>query len=601
MGILMKSMRFFNKTFYFGILLPIIISTACNVIRQSPFSENNKIANGFYHYYFNDSLKIYVQLYGGHKPINPPLTSYNKFTPNTIKTYLKNEFKHNGKHEILFFSYSPWKQFGFQYIGFIHKHIPIHNSYKKLISTNNSIFFEEKEIKKIDSFLLKKYIVPLGQEDLIFYCFKKILYDHNIDSSILESNTHSELMTLKTLSNFEPYHKTKKDFLDSATLVSDLPGYNVPLNELLKLKSENKNNDNLVILNHFLFTAYSFFDEVDTIRQLLFEQHTFKGNNIKNRSSDTVMVNNQLAIPKILEKAGSQKIMMFNESHYDWRNRYFVILMLDSLFKKGYKYLCMEDLNYSDSINERQFPTSKTGYYFKEPFMGSLARTALKIGYKLIAYEDTIDNIDSYSFNSPVDKREYYQALNLYRQYKKDTAAKWIVYAGYSHINKSSFSETEQSTMAKYFYEFSHINPFSINQSTYSDIFSSTVPIDSSTNRENYYYLRNDQINDSALLKQSDFYIINNIDIIPYESLDTSKGFQKYHIRYDKGKSENQKYFIQVFLKDEYFQDRHAIPVYIKRASENIFERNIWLPKNNYYLVVADKNDKSLYESDMSL
>lgn len=82
-----------------------------------------------------------------------------------------------------------------------------------------------------------------------------------------------------------------------------------------------------------------------------------------------------------------------------------------------------------------------------------------------------------------------------------------LVYAGYSHINKLKFSESEPSSMAKYFYQFSHVNPYSINQTTYCDIFSSKVAFHSFSNRENYYYLRNDQINDSVLLKQSELYI----------------------------------------------------------------------------------------------
>ena len=371
------------------------------------------------------------------------------------------------------------------------------------------------------------------------------------------------------------------------------------MNALLKLKNENRDKSDIDLYNPALFFEYAAFDKVDTIKQLFYEQHTFKGNRIKNHSTDTIIVNNQLAIPYILKKADSQKIMMINESHYDWRHRYFVTLLLDSLFKKGYKYFCMEALNNPNNINERKFPISDDGFYIKEPFMANLARKALKIGYKLIAYEDTTTNLEENLFNSSIDKREYYQALNLYNQYKKDTGAKWLVYAGYSHINKLRFGPTEPSTMAKYFSEFSHVNPYSINQTTYCDIFNTKVPIDSSDNDENYYYLRKDQINDSILLKQSDLYIINNMHTIPYEISDTAKGVQKYHIYYNNGKTEDRKYFIEVFLKEEYFQNHHAIPIYIKIDSQNVFDKSIWLPKNNYYLIITDNKDKIIYESNL--
>jgi hypothetical protein len=259
----------------------------------------------------------------------------------------------------------------------------------------------------------------------------------------------------------------------------------------------------------------------------------------------------------------------------------------------------MEALNNPTDINLRKFPMSDDGFYIKEPFMANLARTALKIGYKLIAYEDTTSNLEENLFNSPVDKREYYQALNLYNQYRKDSAVKWLVYAGYSHINKLRFGISEPSTMAKYFSEFSHVNPYSINQTTYCDIFSNKVAFDSSGNRKNYYYLRNEQINDSILLKQSDVYIINNIHTIPYEIPDSSISFQKYHIYYDNRKTEKEKYYIEIFLKEEYFQNHHAIPVYIKGDLQNGFDKNIWLPKNNYYLIVRNENDKIILENDL--
>jgi hypothetical protein len=153
--------------------------------------------------------------------------------------------------------------------------------------------------------------------------------------------------------------------------------------------------------------------------------------------------------------------------------------------------------------------------------------------------------------------------------------------------------------MAKYFYQFSHVNPYSINQTTYCDIFSSKVAFDSSNNDENYYYLRDDQINDSVLLKQSDLYIINNVHTIPYENLDTTKDFRQYHIHYARKENDSTRYFVEVFLQKEYSKNHSAVPVYVKRVSEDNFDKKIWLPKNNYYLIITDKNDRTIYRSDL--
>ncbi len=572
----------------------LVSVVSCNSIRQSSLAKKNIIKTEFYNHYFNGSLKLSIRFFGGHRPVNPPLGNYKKHTPKVLKTYLRKELRHSSKYKMLFYSYSPGKVFGFYYIGLLHNHFQNDTCYKKEKSINNSIFFERNETEKIDNFLLKKYIIPLGKKDIIFYCFKKILFNYHTDSATLKNDTYAELMTLKTLSNFKPFDESTKYFSDSVNIAANLPGYATPLNALLKLQNENRDKADINLLNQYLFSEYAALDEIDTIRQLLYEQHTFKGNSIQNRSSDTLRVNNQFALPEILKEAERQKVMMINESHYDWRHRYFVTLLLDSLYKKGYKYLCMEALINPNEINNRKFPATDDGFYIKEPFMANLARTALKIGYKLIAYEDSTTNLEENLFHSPVDKREYYQALNLYNQYEKDTTSKWLVYAGYSHINKYRFGPQEESTMAKYFHEFSKVNPYSINQTQYCDIFSNKVAVDSSGKGKNYYYLRKDQINDSVLLKQSDLYIINNIHTIPY----AARGVRKYHIHYDNTKGEDSEYFIEIFLKEEYFQNHHAIPIYIKRVSRVIFDKNVWLPENNYYLIVTDENDKIIYQSD---
>jgi len=84
-----------------------------------------------------------------------------------------------------------------------------------------------------------------------------------------------------------------------------------------------------------------------------------------------------------------------------------------------------------------------------------LVRTALKIGYKVVAYEAEIRI--SYL-------RERGQAQNLYDQILvKDPKAKIFVYAGYDHIAKGG-EKDEGKFMAQFFKDVSKINPYSINQ-----------------------------------------------------------------------------------------------------------------------------------------
>lgn len=208
---------------------------------------------------------------------------------------------------------------------------------------------------------------------------------------------------------------------------------------------------------------------------------------------------------------------------------------------------------------------------------------------------------DAALFTSSVDKREYNQALNLYRQYKKNSTAGWLVLAGYSHINKESFSAKEPYSIAKYFLELSGVEPFSINQSTYSNIFSRKVSFDSSSPSPNYYYLKPDQIRDSLLLMQADLYIINNLAETPYENNERPQaGFRKYLFRADYIPSQNGYLIWKLYIKEEYYQNMSAIPVYIKRSAESNLNSNLRLPEDNYYLVVTDKDDRVLYEGDIT-
>ena len=220
-------MKIFTKKYFYYTLLIFLIITSCNAIRQSSFSKDNLIKQSYFVHYFNDSLRLYIRFFGGHQPVNPPFKNYKKHTPKAIKAYLKKEAKHNKKYQILFYSYSPWKQFGFYYVGFLRKKPLPKNSFQKMESIHHSVFYEKNDVEKIDSFILKEYMIPLKNKDFLFYCFKKILYNFKDDSNILQRDTHAELMTLKTLSNFEPYNKTTKYFSDSLNIAANLPG--IPL------------------------------------------------------------------------------------------------------------------------------------------------------------------------------------------------------------------------------------------------------------------------------------------------------------------------------------------------------------------------------------
>ena len=146
------------------------------------------------------------------------------------------------------------------------------------------------------------------------------------------------------------------------------------------------------------------------------------------------------AVDYILDKFCDKPIIMINEAHNRGQNRYFGRKLLPSLFKKGFRYLAVEGLNFTkDSlINKRGFPTINSGYFIKESAYGQFLRDAIGIGFKVIAYEDTTYHDPKASFMDVVNSREEEQTKNIKSILEKDLTAKILVYAGHDHIHKKS-------------------------------------------------------------------------------------------------------------------------------------------------------------------
>ena len=170
----------------------------------------------------------------------------------------------------------------------------------------------------------------------------------------------------------------------------------------------------------------------------------------------------------IINVSQTQQAIFINEAHHSPLHRAFTLSLLQALFDNGFRYFAVETLNEFDlDLNSRGYPLSqKTGYYTDEPMYGELIRAALKIGYKVIAYEATPDCDVWTEEDSPAkcqNLREQGQANNLYEQvFKIDPTAKLLVHAGYGHIAKKEVGDWVP--MAVYFQQITGINPYSIDQ-----------------------------------------------------------------------------------------------------------------------------------------
>jgi hypothetical protein len=284
--------------------------------------------------------------------------------------------------------------------------------------------------------------------------------------------------------------------------------------------------------------------------------------------ANTININYQKdAISHVSDISKKERMLMINESHYDFRNRLFVYMLLDSLYKNGYRNLCLEDKRSNTGIFSNKFPEKNDGFYIKEPFMGSVVRKALKLGFNIYSYDE---NTTGY------DERERQQARNLFNLYKKDTTNKWLVLAGHAHVNKFDFGNYKSAYQN--FVDLAGFRPFSINQSYFSDIGNNGYNFTNDTT--GFFFINGDRSKNE--LKQSDLYILNNISRNPFEYpfYPLTESLIKYNINLRKSVPPN--YYCFIYVKDEYLTlTNNAIPVYIGKF-DSLKNWQIFLPEDSY-------------------
>jgi hypothetical protein len=177
----------------------------------------------------------------------------------------------------------------------------------------------------------------------------------------------------------------------------------------------------------------------------------------------------------ILGQFKYRDIIMFNEGHDRPQTRAFVISLLADLRKAGATCLAME--TFDESGNLAQLDVS-TGYFTSEPVGGELVREALRLGFKLIPYEDRPDLLPAKSAEpvsiptSPIEhsanQRDSVQAANLFRRIQtKSGIEKTVVLAGYGHISETEIGDIK--CMALNFKKLSGVDPLTVEQTLLSE------------------------------------------------------------------------------------------------------------------------------------
>lgn len=175
------------------------------------------------------------------------------------------------------------------------------------------------------------------------------------------------------------------------------------------------------------------------------------------------------AVPAITAEASKYRVVITNEAHYQPQNRVFTTLLLDSLYKKGFRYFCPESLLNTDTVtgitkdialHRRKYPIRSEGYYIDEPRYGDLIRRALQIGYTVLPYEHIAGDI-----KDPGERfmaRERGQADNIAHILEKDPSARILVHCGYGHLNEQIRDSI--GLMAAMLRLYHQIDPLTIDQ-----------------------------------------------------------------------------------------------------------------------------------------
>jgi tetratricopeptide (TPR) repeat protein len=202
--------------------------------------------------------------------------------------------------------------------------------------------------------------------------------------------------------------------------------------------------------------AYGFFKPVDDVVAAGF-----------NRAVD--------AVPVVLAQAKGRQAVFLNESHGQSQTRAANLALLYGLRAEGFDVLALETLSAMEpvardashcsntSLGDPELPTrgyavSESGYYTRDPVFAELVREALRLGFKLVAYDSNVPG--------GIASREQNQAENLACVFKENPKARLVVIAGMSHIGEAKDFWVPGGAMAYRFKQLSGIDPLTVDSTT---------------------------------------------------------------------------------------------------------------------------------------
>jgi hypothetical protein len=194
------------------------------------------------------------------------------------------------------------------------------------------------------------------------------------------------------------------------------------------------------------------------------------------------------AVPVVLAKARGRQAVLLNESHGQAQTRAANFALLAGLRAEGFDVLAIEalasnmpvprdaghcsDASLSDAgLAARGYPLADSGYYTRDPVYAQLIREALRLGFRLVAY-------DSYHADHDQAQREQNQADNLACLFKANPDTRLVVLAGFAHVYEGKDHWVPGGMMAYRFRKATGIDPLTVDTAIHTYLEPGTIGLD---------------------------------------------------------------------------------------------------------------------------
>jgi hypothetical protein len=349
--------------------------------------------------------------------------------------------------------------------------------------------------------------------------------------------------------------------------------YLKPIAKLEALRNEYVNTEVEYSYIQALATQYACFTNLNSERDSLVNLWR-QGNYMSHRDEENVRIRyrDEDATNYLLSEAQNRQVVMFNENHFIPEHRLLLSWMLDDFYKQGFRYLAVEGLWVDSIVQPNMLSIRKeSGYYTRIPELSNMLYKASELGFYILGYDHFKGD------------REGQQARNIYEKVlQKDPDARILVWAGFGHISERTGGN--RPMMAARFKELSSIDPLTIDQCDF--VLKNDAHIIGVIESETV---------DSLPRVFADIHVSNRLNVEHYHEHENTR---KISVDLNQYIDENDTFPIQVsFIKSKSFiEHSERIPYlnYFVRSSQDIREIELYLPEDNFKIVIQQSDEEKL-------